>query len=124
MQWFHEFFLKTLASQWLWNIPTPWKSTTLVRFSIEISLRRHTISRNVLKISASPHLVDPLTEAANAHLAALAQQAEAEAIANQNAEITTNQNAENEPSEPNVEENDAKPKVDNENPEETKGKIY
>ena len=67
--------------------------------------------------------MDPLTEAANAHLAALAQQAEAEALANQNAEISTNQNAENETSEANGEENDDKPKVDNENPEDNKGKI-
>ena len=58
--------------------------------------------------------MDPLTEAANAHLAALAQQAEAEALANQNAENSTNQNAENETSEANGEENDDKPKVDNE----------
>ena len=67
--------------------------------------------------------MDPLTEAANAHLAALAQQAEAEALANQNAEISTNQNAENESNEVNGEENDDKPNVDNENPEDNKGKI-
>ena len=69
--------------------------------------------------------MDPLTEAANAHLAALAQQAEAEALANQNAENSTNQNAENESSEANGEENDDKPKVDNENPEaeDSKGNI-
>ena len=68
--------------------------------------------------------MDPLTEAANAHLAALAQQAEAEALANQNAENSTNQNEGNETSEPNKGENDAQPKVENENPEENKGKIF
>ena len=55
----------------------------------------------------------------------MAQQAEAEALANQNAENSTNQNAENETSEANGEENDDKPKVDNENPEaeDSKGNI-
>ena len=60
-------------------------------------------------------------------MAALAQQAEAEALANQNAENSTNQNTENETSEgteATEEQNDAKPKVDNENPEENKGKIF